>query len=164
MIRAVLATLAVAVALSSPALAQNATQVARVTETGVSCPGCDLLQIELSYQSATNRNYAGARLMQAGMTAGIYDGTNFRGANMRFLEGSASRFSQADFSNADLSQAALVGSYFGGARFNRANLAGANLSGSDFSTARGLTQSQLDQACGDAETLLPPGLSVPFCR
>ena len=110
------------------------------------------------------RDFSGARLMQAGLTAGIYDGTRFNNANLRFLEGSASRFARANFAGADLSDAALVGSYFGGARFTRANLAGANLSGSDFSTARGLTQSQLDQACGDAETLLPPGLSVPFCR
>lgn len=162
MIRALVATAAV-MAFAAPALAQNAGQIARV-EGGASCPGCDLLQIDLSYQMVTNRDFSGARLMQGGFTAGIYDGVRFSNANLRFLEGSASRFSRANFTGADLSEASLVGSYFGGARFARANLAGANLSGSDFSTATGLTQAQLDAACGDAATRLPSGLTVPVCR
>ena len=160
--RALLIAAAV-MAFAAPALAQNAGQIARV-EGGASCAGCDLLQIDLSYQVVTNRDFSGARLMQGGFTAGIYDGVRFSGANLRFLEGSASRFSRANFTGADLSEASLVGSYFGGARFTRANLTGANLSGSDFSSATGLTQAQLDTACGDADTRLPSGLTVPVCR
>lgn len=162
MIRALLTAAAVA-ALSASAQAQNASQIARV-DSGASCRGCDLLQIDLSFRTLTNRDFSGARLMQASFTAGIYDRVRFSNANLRFLEGSASRFSRADFSGADLREASLVGSYFGGARFARANLAGANLSGSDFSSATGMTQTQLDAACGDAETRLPGGLSVPSCR
>lgn len=161
MIRALLAASAIA-ALSVSAHAQNVSQIAQV-EAGASCPGCDLLQIDLSFRTVTGRDFSGARLMQGGFIAGIYDRVRFSNANLRFLEGSASRFSRADFTGADLSQASLVGSYFGGARFARANLAGATLSGSDFSTAAGLTQEQLNAACGDEATRLPPGLSVPFC-
>jgi uncharacterized protein YjbI with pentapeptide repeats len=58
----------------------------------------------------------------------------------------------------------LVGGSFNGAKFKNANLAKANFSGSDLSTATGLTQAQLDAACGDAETRLPKGLSLPACK
>ena len=45
----------------------------------------------------------------------------------------------------------------------RANLEGANFSGAEMDRAQGLTQSQLNRACGDASTRLPPGLRLPPC-
>jgi uncharacterized protein YjbI with pentapeptide repeats len=50
----------------------------------------------------------------------------------------------------------------------RADLAGARLDGADLTDAfltgaMGLTQAQLDQACGDGRTKLPPGLTVAPC-
>ena len=45
-----------------------------------------------------------------------------------------------------------------------ATLAGANVSGAEMDRAVGLTQAQLNRACGDADTRLPRGLSVPRCR
>ena len=45
-----------------------------------------------------------------------------------------------------------------------ARLAGADLSGAVLEGAEGLTQRQLDQACGDEETKLPPGLIVAPCE
>jgi len=65
----------------------------------------------------------------------------------------------ADFRGADLAGADLTATDLAGASFNGANLTGANLGG-----ARGLTQRQLDASCGDARTLLPPGLTAPDCR
>ena len=38
-----------------------------------------------------------------------------------------------------------------------------NLAGADLSGATGLTQKQLDQACGDKETKLPEGLTIKPC-
>ena len=35
------------------------------------------------------------------------------------------------------------------------------LDGTDLSAAKGLTQGQVDEACGDAETRLPAGLTAP---
>jgi uncharacterized protein YjbI with pentapeptide repeats len=58
----------------------------------------------------------------------------------------------------------LVGGYFSSSNFAGANLANANLSGAELAGARGLTQAQLNKACGDAETTLPRGLTVPTCQ
>jgi uncharacterized protein YjbI with pentapeptide repeats len=58
----------------------------------------------------------------------------------------------------------LVGGYFSSANFAGANLTNANLSGAELKGARGLTQTQLSKACGDAETTLPRGLTVPTCK
>ena len=44
-----------------------------------------------------------------------------------------------------------------------ANLEGANLEGATLIRAKDLTQKQLDEACGDTETKLPPGLSIEQC-
>ena len=41
-----------------------------------------------------------------------------------------------------------------------ANLAGADLSNANLSETVGLTQAQLDDALGDDETVLPPGLTI----
>jgi uncharacterized protein YjbI with pentapeptide repeats len=62
---------------------------------------------------------------------------------MRYLTGAHLRF--ADLSGAHLSRADL----------SLADLTGANLRG-----AKNLTQEQLDQACGNADTKPPEGLTV----
>ncbi len=38
-----------------------------------------------------------------------------------------------------------------------------SLKGTDLTKAKGLTQAQLDAACGDAETKAPAGLKVHLC-
>jgi uncharacterized protein YjbI with pentapeptide repeats len=130
---------------------------------GESCAACDLFQIDLSYQGIAGHNFAGARLRQSELQIVTADRTNFHGANMSLANLFGGRFSSADFSDVNLSGAALVGGYFGGARFGGAVLTGANISGSDLSLATGLTQAQLNTACGDATTALPAGLTVPAC-
>jgi hypothetical protein len=67
---------------------------------------------------------------------------------------------------ASLRCAKLVGVDLRNARLADANLehtrlVGADLRGADLSSARNLTQRQLDATCVDAATLLPPGLSAP---
>jgi hypothetical protein len=59
-------------------------------------------------------------------------------------------------SGADLSEALLERANFAGARLGGANLAAANLAG-----ARNLSQAQIDEALGDALTLLPEHLCRP---
>lgn len=130
---------------------------------GASCANCDLFQIDLSYQAIGGRDFSGARLRQSELQVVTADRADFHGANMSLANLFGGRFSSADFTDANLSGATLVGGYYGAARFGGAVLRGANLAGSDLSLASGLTQAQLDTACGDATTLLPAGLTVPAC-
>ena len=48
-----------------------------------------------------------------------------------------------------------------GARLDSADLRRANFTGANLSSAIGLTQTQLNAACIDDKTKLPPGLSHP---
>ena len=102
-----------ALALATPALAQNAAQIAHA-KAGSSCPGCNLFQ--------------------------------------------------ADFASADLTHSSFVGAFLQGANFSGAKLVGTNFSGAEMDRASGLTQHQLDEACGDSSTKLPAALHLPACR
>lgn len=112
------------------------------------CEDCDL----------SGRILAGAR-----MTHSNFSGSDFSNAVLARADASYSRFISADFTNADLINSRCRHAIFHGARFHGARLRGADISGADFRRTTGLTQEQLMQACGDHETRLPPGLSVPSC-
>ena len=81
-------------------------------------------------------------------------------------------FTAPTFINADLSQATLIEADLSGANLRRvyltgayltgAYLTGANLSDAYLSGVRGVTQEQLDQACGTGTTL-PDGLALKPC-
>ena len=49
------------------------------------------------------------------------------------------------------------------ANLEEANLRQAELQGTNLKFANGLTQKQLDYACGNAKTKLPPNLSIKRC-
>ena len=74
------------------------------------------------------------------------------------------RFDRATFRDSNLAGANLSGGTFMGADFRDATLRRTNLAGADLSKAVGLDQDQLDSACGDASTRLPPGLEVRPCN
>ena len=63
----------------------------------------------------------------------------------------------------ELSGRKLPEAHFVGANFRGATLTGVNFSGAEMDRAVGLTQRQLDGACGDATTTLPRGLRIPTC-
>lgn len=153
----------IALAVGAPALAQNASEIARV-QSGHSCSGCNLFQADLSYRDLRDLDLSGSRLRQSNLSLAIMDGSRFDGANMSIANMFGARFVGASFRNTNLSDAVLVGTYFNASNMAGANLTGANLSGAYLSDVRGLTQRQLDQACGDADTLLPPGLRIADCR
>ncbi len=78
-------------------------------------------------------------------------------------EGKRADLSHANRREADLSRANLQGAGLGGANLQGADLRGANLQETDLLPTEGLTQEQLDLACGDAETKLPPGMFIKPC-
>jgi uncharacterized protein YjbI with pentapeptide repeats len=148
---------------TGPALAQNAAQIAKA-RAGASCPGCNLFQADFGGAEMKGRNFARARLRQADISAAVMNHTSFAGADLRDVNAYGGVFSSASFAGADLGAASFVGAYLQGASFTGAKLGGTNFSGAEMDKARGLTQHQLDQACGDESTSLPPGLRLRTCR
>ncbi|MGQ0534419.1 MAG: pentapeptide repeat-containing protein [Caulobacteraceae bacterium] len=130
---------------------------------GASCANCDLFQISLAYQSIAGRNFTGARIRQADLSLAIADRARFHGANMSLVNFFGARLTGADLTDANLEGASLVGAYFGGARMSGAVLTGANLSGAELASAVGLTQMQLNTACGDRTTILPQAMTIANC-
>jgi uncharacterized protein YjbI with pentapeptide repeats len=128
------------------------------------CANCDLFQVDLSYQELGGIDLTGARLRQANLSLSTFDKSRFAGANMSIVNGFGIRAEHADFSNVDFEDAVLVGGSFNGSKFDNAKLKRVNFSGSDLSTATGLTQAQLNEACGDAETRLPKSFVIPSCK
>lgn len=149
--------------LGLPAVSQDAGEIAKV-QSGQSCPGCNLFQADLSYLDADNVDVSGARLRQSDMQLATFDNWSFKGTNLSIANLFGARFNRCDFTGANLQRATLVGTYFGSSTLKDADLAGANLSGADLSIAKGLTQPQLDSACGDESTQLPEKLSIPTCQ
>lgn len=156
-------TLAATVGLySGQALAQNATEIARA-RAGASCPGCNLFQADFAGLRLLGRDYSGARLRQADLSLSTMSRTRFVGSDLRDVNGYGGVFTGADFSRTNLTHATFVGAYLEGADFLGADLEGLNLSGAELQHSRGLSQRQLDRACGDDSTRLPRGLHIPPC-
>lgn len=159
-----LAIIATGLALMSPlAIAQSEADIAKAT-TGQSCADCNLFQADMSYLEIQGVSFSGARLRQSDLTLATLDRVNFDRANMSIANLYGGRFTGASFKNTDLSRAILVGGSYDGADFSGANLTDANISGAEMAKSHGLTQTQLNAACGDSYTQLPTGLSVQQCR
>lgn len=143
--------------------AQDASQIESV-RAGQSCSGCNLFQANLAYLDLPNKDFSGSRLRQADLSLSTMNYANFEATNLSVANMFAARFTGANFKNADLTNAVMVGTYLGGANFTGAKMTRVNLSGAEMATAKGLTQAQLDQTCGDEATELPPGLRIPSCQ
>jgi uncharacterized protein YjbI with pentapeptide repeats len=70
----------------------------------------------------------------------------------------------ATLSGADLSYASLRGADLSDADLRDADLVRADLRGADLSSARHLTQAQIDSAITDSTTRLPPGMHLPTAQ
>lgn len=146
----------------SPAMAQDAGEIAKVRD-GKSCAGCNLFQADLSYQDAAKINLSGSRLRQSNMALTTYDDVNMSNANLSLANLFGARFNRVNLKGANLQKVIGVGAYFGASDFTGADLSGANFSGADLTLSKGLTQDQLNRACGDAKTDLPKGKTIPNC-
>ncbi|MGI9494215.1 MAG: pentapeptide repeat-containing protein [Geminicoccaceae bacterium] len=113
----------------------------------------DLKAAKLAGAVLTDANLTRANLFEASLSAASLIRVNFTGARLVRAHLSGAILNKADLSEADLSEADL----------SEANLSEANLSGVDLTEAFGVTQSQLDTACGDESTVLPIDLIIPLC-
>jgi uncharacterized protein YjbI with pentapeptide repeats len=112
------------------------------------CPHCQLQNAEL-----TNTCVKHGNLKEA----------NFDGAHAALMCMSYADFTGASFRGTDLSGANLSFAKLDGADFTGATLTATLFKGTDLSRTRGLTQAQVDAACGDSATRLPSGLAVHRC-
>ena len=122
--------------------------VARIHGGIVDCVGCQLQGADLTNTCVKAKNLTGA---------------DFDRANAVLMCMSFANFTDATFRGTDLSAANLAHATVDGADFTGAVMDITSIKGTDLSKARGLTQKQLDQACGDAETRAPAGLKVHSC-
>ena len=138
------------------------------------CEDCDLSGRILAGARMTNSNFgrsdfSNAVLARADASRSDFEGANFTQADltrMRLVEASCprARFERARLQGADARGANFTRATFASADVTRMNFEDANLSGADLRNARGLTQAQLDQACGDGRTRLPRGMRVGRCE
>jgi uncharacterized protein YjbI with pentapeptide repeats len=176
MIRVAIALLAIGLmsltAFAQPSSAQTPEQneaarkatAERIVMGEKQCAGCDLFQVDLSYKELSGLDLSHTRLRQADLSLAAIDRSNFKNSNMSVVNAFGARFENSDFSGVNFTDATLVGAWFGGANLADANFSNANLSGAYLATAKGLTQMQLNAACGDDSTKLPKGLNLPACK
>lgn len=134
---------------SAPALAANPAQVAKIHGGIVDCVGCDLSGADLTNTCVKEHNLTGA---------------NFDGANATLMCMSFANFTNATFRGTNLYAANLAGAKMDGADMTGASTTITSFLGTDLRRVKGLTQKQLDAACGNDKTLLPPGLKVHTCK
>lgn len=121
----------------------------------------------------TNSDISNADLRRADLTKGVFSNSNFVfsdltssdavGADFRSANFANATLNHGDFSDVDFTKSNFIKTKFGDAILTNANFMGANLSGANLLNVQGLTQVQLDSACGDDKTILPNGLALKQC-
>ena len=149
LIAAVYAVISTAALAVEPAPAYDAAAVAKIHGGIVDCVGCNLKGADLTNTCVKERDLTGA---------------NFDGANATLMCMSFANFSNAKFRGTDLSAANLAGARMDGADLTGAKTSITSFLGTDLSKTKGLTQAQLDVACSDDKTRLPPGLKIHLCH
>lgn len=86
---------------------------------------------------------------------------DFSGYQLQGFDLSSTEFGTANLTGANLSKADLSEADFGKSDCSAVNLKKTDLSSADLSNVTGLTQEQINQAVGDEDTKLPPGLTLP---
>ena len=115
--------------------------------------GTDLFGANLQDANLAHANFQGAELEEADLRKATLSFANFQEANL----------AHANLQGADLYGASLRGADLLGANVEGAKFTGSKLQGADMIESEGLTQEQLEFACGDAETKLPRGISIAPC-
>jgi uncharacterized protein YjbI with pentapeptide repeats len=147
--RTFLPCLAVLTLLAAPACGADPAAVAKIKGGIVDCIGCNLSGADLTNTCVKEHDLSGA---------------NFDGANATLMCMSFSNFTNASFRGTDLSGANMAGSKMDGADLTGAKTSITSFLGTDLRKVKGLTQKQLDVACSDKATKLPPGLKIRTCQ
>jgi uncharacterized protein YjbI with pentapeptide repeats len=141
-----------------------------------------LVRASLAGASARGANFNRIEAYRTDFKEIDAEGATFTSAEMQRSVLHGANLVNADFTKAELGRAEFQKATITGTRFSLANLARVDFRGTEFtgpldfenafffltriesldlSEAKGLAQWQIDMACGDAETKLPAGLTVP---
>jgi len=123
----------------------------------------DLMGAYLIGANLSGSNLAGANLRGAWLTSANLKRANLHGADLRGARLVGADMAGANLRKTDLRDARLAGANLTGARLNGAKFLGATLHSAKFNKVLGLMQKQIEQACGNAETIVPPGIVIPKC-
>lgn len=149
---------------------------------GANLEKATLVRASLAGAKAAKANFARVEAYRTSFKGIKASGSSFASAELQRADFSDADLSAADFQKAELGRALFDKSVLTGSRFPYANLSRADLhaasyegpldftgaflfltriEGMDLSAATGLTQQQIDMACGDAGTKLPAGINAP---
>lgn len=120
--------------------------------------GASLVEADVRGSNLQRADFHYANLEGADLSRAIIQKADFGRANLRGAD-----FFLANLEEARFFRASLQGVNFEHARIGKADLRFANLSNANLEQAWGLTQKQLDEACGDEKTTLPEGLQIELC-
>jgi uncharacterized protein YjbI with pentapeptide repeats len=110
-----------------------------------------------------NRDLRYAIAKRAFLSKAILRNAKMEGADLGLAELQKADLTYADLSKANLRLANLQGAQIMFATLKEAKLTGVDFRDADLSQARGVTQAQLDVACGDKNTRPPPNLIIHYC-
>ena len=140
----------------------------------VNMNGADLQDATLTEANLGDSIFIGSNFRRADLTRGHFKGGDFRKSTFERATATDVNFQNGNFSDAkldhvNLHKATLDGGNFKGVTFGNAvmldaTMMAADLSDADLSMTQGLKQEQLNSACGNMNTKLPMGLSVPYCE
>lgn len=144
-----IAVLAAALLWAAQASTAAPDAVASIQAGNHDCPHCVLAGADLTNQCVKGGDLTGANFDDSRLVLACMSNANFRSASFR---------------HADLSGANLANSKLDDADLSGAVLSITSIKGADLRRAKGLTQAQLDQACGDGATRVPAGMIVQRCE
>ena len=146
----------------------------RIQGNNVNLNGANLSDATLTEANLGDSIFIGTDFKRADLTRGQFRGGDFRKTSFERAIASNVNFENTNFTGAKLDHINLHKANLQGAQFNEAtfgnailleaNLTDANLTDANMSQVQGLKQDQLDRACGNANTRLPYGFSVPYCE
>lgn len=125
--------------------------------------GADLKFVDLGGSNLRRALIDGAVAGNSNWRDAYLDGASFIGADLNGAALGGVHAYRVDFRGADLANTDIRNASLSHALIAKVRLNGALLNGTYMRFVEGLVDSQLAEACGDRDTLLPPGFSIQTC-
>lgn len=142
-------------------------KLGRTSLAGAAADGANFTQIEgyrtnFSGLSAKGASFRGAEMQRSSLANAVLTGADFEKAELGRVDFSGATLGDNSFAFANLARAGFKSAKIEGfLDFSGAYMFLTRIEGIDLSAAKGLTQAQIDLACGDPSTKLPTGLNAP---